>query len=242
MPFRTHSVTKPRLGATAGSAQFRYRYSPGMAGEEVLVAVEAHLAATFGGDIARATVSFLGVEPIDVLRFGPGGGTGDRPGGSARPGNGAGGTPAHLVVRYATVGMSRRPMTEPTLTPAADPGTGPRAELVLTLARPRDSVSRRLAVLAATPAVDGLVLTPDGTVELGEPLWDGARCTAVLVEPPAIPPAEAGDHTVQLLPVTPITAEELAYRRVHGAAALRAAWQAAGTDLADPDRRTVRLP
>lgn len=186
-----------------------------MASEHLLVAVEAHLAATYGGDSTRASVSFLGVERIDVLRF-----------------HGTG-----RAVRYATVGMSRRPMTD-----SMDATDGPRAELVLTLGAARDSVLRRLAALAATPAVDGLVLAPDGTVELGEPLWDGARCTAVLIEQPTEPPAEAGQVSVSLLPVTPITAEELAYRRVHGAAALRAAWAAAGTDLADPDRRPGLLP
>jgi Suppressor of fused protein (SUFU) len=203
---------------TGGSGLFWLRYSPGMAGEDVLVAVEAQLAATYGADSTRASVSFVGVERIDVLRFGP------------RDGR---------TIRYATVGMSRRPMSEPSLEPAPD---GPRAELVLTLSAPRDSVLRRLAVLAATPAVDGLVLSPDGTVELGEPLWDGSRCSAVLVEAPLGPAIEAGGATVELLPVTPITPAELAYRRVHGAAALRAAWLAGGTDLADPERRTVRLP
>jgi hypothetical protein len=192
-----------------------------MAGEDVLVAVEAHLAATYGGDVTRASVSFLGVEQIDVLRFDSVDNL----------------TGADRTVRYATVGMSRRPMTD-----AMDAGSGPRAELVLTLGAPRDSVLRRLAVLAATPAVDGLVLAPDGTVELGEPLWDGGRCTAVLIEQPTEPPAETAAASVQLLPITPITAEELAYRRVHGAAALRAAWAVAGADLADPDRRPVRLP
>jgi hypothetical protein len=184
-----------------------------MAGEDVLVAVEAHLAATYGGDITRASVSFLGVERIDVLRF-----AADR-------------------FRYATVGMSRRPMTD-----SMDAQDGPRAELVLTLDSPRDSVLRRLAVLAAAPAVDGLVLAPDATIELGEPLWDGARCTAVLVEPPTGPPIESAGLSVQVLPITPITAEELAYRRVHGAPALRAAWAAAGTKLADPERLPARLP
>jgi hypothetical protein len=189
------------------------------AGDDVLVAVEAHLAATYGGDTARASVSFLGVDRIDVLRFGP--------------------DPAGAV-RYATVGMSRRPMTgaEAAL---ADPEHGPRAELVLTLRAPRDSVLRPLAVLAASPAVDGLVLAPDGTVELGEPLWDGARCTAVLVDPPAAPPVDSAGRLVELLPVVPITAEELAYRRVHGAGALREAWRAHRTDLTDPERGPVRL-
>ena len=37
---------------------------------------------------------------------------------------------------------------------------GPRAELVLSVSGPQDSVLRRLAVLAASPAVEGVVLVP----------------------------------------------------------------------------------
>ncbi len=195
----------------------------GTPGDDVLVAVEAHLAATYGahgGDVVRAGVSFLGLDRIDVLRFGP--------------------DPAGAV-RYATVGMSRRPMTAAEAA-VADPEHGPRAELVLTLRGARDSVLRPLAVLAASPAVDGLVLAPGGTVELGEPLWAGARCTAVLIEASTEPPAETGGRTVELLRVVPVTPEELAHRRVHGAGALRDAWRRAGTDLTDPDRPSVRLP
>jgi hypothetical protein len=189
-------------------------------GDDLLVAVEAHLTATYGGDIVRASVSFLGVDRIDVLRSGP------DPSGT---------------VRYATVGMAHRPMGAAQGADRPQPDPGPRAELVLTLRAARDSVLRPLAVLAAAPAVDGLVLAPDGTVELGEPLWAGARCSAVLIDPPNGPPVEAGGHTVELLRVVPITPEELAYRRVHGAGALRAAWRGQRTDLADPDRPPVRL-
>ena len=72
--------------------------------DSVLVVVEAHLVSVLGQDSGRAGVSFLGSERIDVLRFGP-----DPDG----------------LIRYATLGMSRAPMT------GADElvvtGEGPRA-------------------------------------------------------------------------------------------------------------------
>ena len=36
-------------------------------------------------------------------------------------------------------------------------------------------LARSVAVLAAAPAVEGLVLEPDALVDLESPLWDGAR-------------------------------------------------------------------
>ena len=38
-----------------------------------------------------------------------------------------------------------------------------------------------MAVLAATPAVDGVVLVADALIDLGSPLWEGAPFTAVLL-------------------------------------------------------------
>ena len=38
-----------------------------------------------------------------------------------------------------------------------------------------------MAVLAATPAVDGVVLVVDALIDLGSPLWEGAPFTAVLL-------------------------------------------------------------
>src|SRR5664280_2155623 len=131
-------------------------------GDDVLVAVEAHLLTVLGQDSGRAGVSFLGVDRVDVLRFGP-----DDDG----------------LVRYVTLGMSRAPMSDPTAT-VADP-TGPRAELLLSVHGLHDSVLRRLTVLATTSAVEGLIVAPGTSLTLGEPLWDGARFEAVLV-------AEAG--------------------------------------------------
>lgn len=153
-------------------------------GDDVLVAVEAHLLTALGGDSGRASVTFLGVQRMDVLRFGP------RPDGS---------------VVYATLGASRAPMTDP-VEMIADPVAGPRAELVLRLDEPRDSVLRALAVLAATPSVEGLVLRPGGSVRLGEPLWEGAAAAAVRIEEPSLVPdldLGEGRDPVRFLTVVP---------------------------------------
>jgi len=188
---------------------------------DLLAAVEAAWIGAFGPVDARGSISFVGVTSIEVLRFGP-----DSSG----------------IVRYATLGMSRTPMADPGAL-VVDPTAGPRAELVLTLAGRRDSVLRTIAALASAPAVEGLVLAPDATVETGQPLWEGAEFTAVLVDPPVLPDvATAVGQPVQLLAVVPITATELAYRRIHGAVALREAWGEAGTDLRALDRRSSKIP
>jgi hypothetical protein len=189
--------------------------------DELLVHVEAHLLTAFGEDSGRAGVSFLGAERIDVLRFGP---------------------DADGLVRYATLGMSRAPM--------GDPGAevvladGPRAELLLSVRGLQDSVLRRLAVLAASPSVEGVVLAPGAGLDLGEPLWEGGRFTAVLVGEPGGLVADLpvdGHEPVRFLPLLPMTPNEAAWKRVHGAEALEERWLAAGTDLRDPHRAEVSL-
>lgn len=196
-----------------------------MTGEEVLLLVEAHLVSTLGRDSGRAAVSFLGAEPIEVLRFGP------EPDG---------------VVRYVSVGMSRAPMTDPSAEAVAP--HGPRAELVLSVRGRQDSVLRNLAALAASPALEGVVVSPGAGLDLGEPLWDGGRFTAVLVgEPGGLVPDLlltedlAGDQPVQFMPVFPMTPSEAAWKRVHGAAALEERWLTQGCDLRDPGRQQVEL-
>ncbi|HUR13521.1 MAG TPA: suppressor of fused domain protein [Mycobacteriales bacterium] len=189
-----------------------------MTGDEVLQLVEAHLVSVLGPPSGRAAVSFLGTEQVEVLRFSDG------------------------VARYVTLGMSRYPM--------ADPGTelvaqhGPRAELVLSVRGAQDSVLRRMAVMAASPAVEGVVISGGAGLELGEPLWDGARFTAVLVGEPGglVPdlPVE-GDEPVRFLPLLPMTPNEAAWKRVHGAAALEDRWLAQGLDLRDPARPAADL-
>jgi hypothetical protein len=190
--------------------------------DRLLLEVEAHLVTALGHDTGRAGVSFLGAEQIDVLRFGP---------------------DAEGLVRYATVGMSRAPMADPgTDLVAAD---GPRAELVLSVRGQQDSALRRLAVLAASPAVEGVVVTPGAGLDLGEPLWDGARFTAVLVGQSgglvADLPVGDGLEPVRFLPVLPMTPNEAAWKRVHGAAALEERWLAQAVDLRDPARPEADL-
>ncbi|MFF4528061.1 suppressor of fused domain protein [Streptomyces sp. NPDC001407] len=191
---------------------------------DVLALVEARLRTALGEPDARAAVTFLGTDRIEVLRFLDGG-----------------------VVRYATLGMSARPMSDPTAV-VADPLRGPRAELVLSVRAGRadtDKVLRPLAVLAASPQVEGLVVAPGASLDTGEPLWPGAPFTSVLV-------AESGGlvedleldepmEPVRFLPLLPMTPNEAAWKRVQGAAALEERWLAHGTDLRDPLRPGVPL-
>ena len=185
--------------------------------DSVLLQVEAHLLTALGQDSGRAGVSFLGAERIDVLRFGP-----DPDG----------------LVRYATLGMSRAPMGDPGALVVLE--DGPRAELLLSVVDRHDTVLRRLAVLAASPAVEGVVLVPGAGLDLGEPLWDGAAFTAVLVGAPGgqVPDLvlDADHQPVRFLPLLPMTPNEAAWKRVHGAAALEQRWLETGTDLRDPRR------
>ncbi|MFF5500680.1 suppressor of fused domain protein [Streptomyces roseolus] len=193
---------------------------------EVLALVEARLRTALGEPDARAAVTFLGTDRIEVLRFV-----------DADAG----------LVRYATLGMSAAPMADPTAA-LADPVKGPRAELVLTVRLGRadtDKVLRPLAVLAATPQVEGVVVAPGASLDLGEPLWPGAGFSSVLV-------AESGGlvedleldepmDPVRFLPLLPMTPNEAAWKRVHGAQALEERWLAKGTDLRDPLRGSVAL-
>ena len=52
---------------------------------------------------------------------------------------------------------------------------------------PVTGLARSLAVVAATPAVYGVVLSPDALVDLSAPLWTGAPFTAVLLGDSEIP-------------------------------------------------------
>jgi hypothetical protein len=46
---------------------------------------------------------------------------------------------------------------------------------------------------------------------------------------------------VRFLPLLPMTPNEAAWKRVHGAQALQERWLANGTDLRDPARKSVPL-
>ncbi|MFD9303686.1 suppressor of fused domain protein [Streptomyces sp. NPDC060048] len=191
---------------------------------EILALVEARLRGALGEPDARAAVTFLGTDRIEVLRFTDGD-----------------------LVRYATLGMSAHPMTDPTAV-VADPVRGPRAELVLTVRgglAPTDKLLRPLAVLASAPQVEGLIVAPGASLDVGEPLWDGAPFTSVLVAEPGglVEDVELADpmDPVSFFPLLPMTANEAAWKRVHGAAALQERWLARGTDLRDPLRTAVAL-
>ena len=187
--------------------------------------VRAAVARHFEVDTAAvdiASVTFLGLEPIEILRI---------------PGDG--------VVHYATVGGSRHPMGDPAAV-LADPVRGPRAELLLTLRAGSSSgagVARALGVLAAAPAVEGVVMQDDALLDLGEPMWRDAPFTAVLLGAGEMPEVELPEPAdpVRYFAVTPVTATEAAWVRVRGAQALRDAWSEAGIDVLDPGRGAASL-
>ncbi|CAL9458115.1 hypothetical protein SUDANB145_02582 [Streptomyces sp. enrichment culture] len=195
---------------------------------DVLPLVEARLRSALGEPDARAEVTFLGTDRIEVLRFHASGQDGS-------------------VVRYATLGMSAQPMADPTAV-LAHPVEGPRAELVLSVRAglaDTDKVLRPLAVLAASPQVEGVVLAPGASLDLGKPLWPGAPFTSVLVAEPgglvADLELDAPLDPVRFLPLLPMTPNEAAWKRVHGGQALQERWLTHGTDLRDPARGSVPL-
>lgn len=192
-----------------------------------LVAVAGHLRAHFASlgmdsEPDVASVTFLGVERVDVLRFGP-----DR-----RLGLGD-------VFHHVTRGCSRYPMADLSA-PVSDPLLGPRAEVVLSLraGAPTTGLARSLAVVAATPAVEGVVLGPGALVDLSAPLWAGAPFTAVLLGDSDIPELslESPRDPVHFLSAVPITQTEAAWVRLKGADAMRQAWADDGVDVLDPLR------
>jgi hypothetical protein len=192
-----------------------------------LAKVRAHLCAHFaeaGIDTEPdvASVTFLGAEPIEVLRFHPG---------------------ADGVVHYASLGCSRHPMVDLAAT-TADPLRGPRAEVVLRLRDPgpASGLARSLAIVAATPVVDGVVLKLDALIDLGTPLWTQPSgrvpFTAVLLGPSGIAdlPLDPPCDPVRFLSATPITATEAAWVRLKGADAMREAWRSDRVDVLDANR------
>ena len=188
--------------------------------------VRAHVRAHFDAEPDSARVTFLGTEAIEVLRFR---------------------SATDQLVHYVSLGCSRHPMTDPTEV-VADPLRGPRAEVVLALRNPGtvSGIARSLAVLAASPAVDGVVLVPDALIDLGTPLWarPDARVpfTAVLLGHSDIPELPLGPprDPVRFLSATPITATEAAWVRLKGADAMRQAWHSDRVDVLDPNRRAAQ--
>lgn len=165
-----------------------------------------------------ASVTFLGVERVEILRFGP-----DVDG----------------LYHYVSLGCSRYPMTDPS-DALADPVRGPRAEVVMTLraGTPTEGLARSLAVIAATPAVEGVVLDSGALVDLSGPLWTGSAFTAVLLGEGDIPEValEPPRDPVRFLSAVPVTQTEAAWVRLKGAEAMRQAWADDRVDVRDPRR------
>jgi hypothetical protein len=193
---------------------------------DVLAKVGAHLREHFAraGIVTEpdeASVTFLGTERIDVLRFGP-----DEGG----------------ISHYVSLGCSRHPMFDPTEM-VTDALHGPRAEVVVALrGLSRKGLVRSLAILAAAPAVEGLILEPDALIDLELPLWDSAPFTAFLLDRSDIDdvPLTGPLPPVIVLAAIPITATEAAWVRLKGADAMREAWRQDGVDVLDPSRRAAQ--
>ncbi|BBX15373.1 Suppressor of fused protein (SUFU) [Mycolicibacterium duvalii] len=191
---------------------------------DILEAVRAHLGAHFavGDDTApdEASVTFLGAERMAILRF-------------ADPGS--------TVAHYVSLGCSRHPMVDPGEF-VTDPVRGPRAEIVVTLRGPSPlGLARSVAIVAAAPAVEGLVLEPDALIDLETPVWQDAPFTAFLLGRSDIDDVALPDplSPVAVLAAVPITPTEAAWVRLKGADAMREAWEQDGVDVADPHRRAA---
>lgn len=192
---------------------------------DVLSTVRAHLDAHFraagvDAEPASASVTFLGTERIEVLRYGP-----DDDG----------------VAHHVSLGCSRHPMFDPAEL-VTDPIHGPRAEVVVALRGPTPTgLARSVAILAAAPAVEGLVLAPDALIDLETPLWERAPFTAFLLGRSGIDDVELPGPlpAVTVFSATPITPTEAAWVRLKGADAMREAWVSDGVDVLDPARRAA---
>ena len=192
---------------------------------DILELVRAHLRDYFAlqgitAEPESASVTFLGTDRIDVLRF-------------------AG--PSDVAAHYVSLGCSRHPMVDPAEM-LADPVQGPRAEIVVSLrGAPPVGLSRSVAVVAAAPAVEGLVLAPDALIDLEMPLWEGAAFSAFLLGRSEIDDVILPEplSPVTVLSAVPITATEAAWVRLKGGDAMREAWAQDGVDTADPRRRAA---
>ena len=184
--------------------------------DQILRDVETAFDTAFGPDPARASISFVGVERIEVLRF-----------------------RTEVITSYVTLGMSRRPMTSADQLVVTD--DGPRAELLVQSRGDAGELWRQLAVLAAAPAVEGVVYREHMTVDLGRPLLPASSCTGGILVGSALATVSSSVGDVQVLRLLPATQTELAWTRVRGAAAMLQRWDELGTDLLDLARGPASL-
>lgn len=188
---------------------------------DVISAVSARLDEHFAGHRRdEAQVTFLGNQPMRLVRYVPESASGDD------------------VVWYASLGCSSHPMDPEAINP--DPGA-PRAEIVLGVRRGIDAVGKTLAIIASSPAVEGVVLRDGLLIDLESPLWPGSSFTAViLTESPVADISGAWGADVVVYQAVPVTQTEAAWVRLKSAETLREAWAEADVDILDPDRSAVQ--
>ena len=144
--------------------------------------------------------------------------------------------------------MSAQPMADPTAA-LADPVKGPRAELVLSVRAglaDTDKVLRPLAVLAASPQVEGVVVAPGASLDVGEPLWPGRALHLGAGRRAGRPGRGPGTRRADGAGALPAAAADDARTRPPGSGctapqALQERWLKHGTDLRDPLRKSVPL-
>nr|WP_120491293.1 suppressor of fused domain protein [Corynebacterium lactis] len=168
-------------------------------------------------DPGEAQLTFLGSTPLKLLRFGP---DSDR------------------VVTYATLGCSAEPMQDPSAM-VTDPTSGPRAELVIPIRGGLDAVIRPLGILAASPSIEGLVLTDGALIDFGQPLWEHSSFTGFVLTLSEIPTLEVEGAQVTFFKPIPATPNEFALARAKGVDELRRGWSERGIDTADPHRASA---
>lgn len=165
----------------------------------------------------EAQLTFLGSTPLKLLRFGP---DSDR------------------MVTYATLGCSAEPMQDPSAM-VVDPTSGPRAELVIPIRGGLDTIIRPLGILAASPSIEGLVLTDGALIDFGSPLWEHAPFTGFVLTRSEIPPVRADGADVTIFQPIPATTNEFALARAKGSEELLRIWREQGVDFSDPHRTSA---
>lgn len=166
---------------------------------------------------SEAQLTFLGSAPLKLLRFGP---------------------DTDRVVTYATLGCSAEAMQDPSAM-VVNTNSGPRAELILPIRGGLDEVIRPLGILAASPSIEGLILTDGALVDFGQPLWSQSRFTGFVLTQAEIPPVTVDDTEVTIFQPIPATTNEFALARAKGIDELRRIWETQGVDFTDPHRTSA---
>lgn len=102
-----------------------------------------------------------------------------------------------------------------------------------------DKVIRPLGILAASPSIEGLILTEGALIDFGQPLWDQSRFTGFVLLKAEIPPVVVEETEVTIFQPVPATTNEFALARAKGVDELRRVWETQGVDFTDPHRTSA---